>query len=540
MSGGDLDGPDSNVIDGSMVFPAGTTEQYPDMANSLGTTLDDTAHYYMECSNKGLCNRKDGECECFDGYEGSSCQRASCPNECSGHGVCKNIRQIAEDDAWNFYELWDKYATLGCVCDAEYYGADCSSRRCKYGVDPLFIDDAANARFAQFDIIMDGDAAVPSGTYSIVFTDVFGENWETSSIMVSDDPCTDIIAALEGIPNNVIPADSIECSFAASTNVYTTSLQFMGNPGHITPPSVNQHLSGSTPTLTTSTVEIQSSGTRGEFADNVPTQCSGVTVTVGWATDVATMTILDDDSSGDNTGELYALKTCLGTSDMVSSTNTDVNNWDLGANGWPHLVKVVESDTTDGGYYNLLEYDDTNDVWDLLFDVPTDNALEIFTTDATMELLYTDTDSSDLLDGVEAAFAIQGDPTGGNKVELDGDASCESGAATVSNCLQKGDVVMMGSSTSAEDVVAGEFYTITRVWTVAALDEAQSDTYFFSVDHAMNSDADNVYVLTVNDESYEYVSECSNRGLCNSEEGVCECFSGYTNDNCDMQSAVAV
>ena len=52
----------------------------------------------MECSNKGICDRKAGECECFDGYEGSSCQRASCPNECSGHGTCEHIKTLAAND----------------------------------------------------------------------------------------------------------------------------------------------------------------------------------------------------------------------------------------------------------------------------------------------------------------------------------------------------------------------------------------------------------------------------------------------------------
>ena len=67
----------------------------------------ETAHYYMECSNKGLCDRTTATCACFIGYEGHSCQRASCPNACSGHGVCKTNRELAAGDHGNIYELWD-------------------------------------------------------------------------------------------------------------------------------------------------------------------------------------------------------------------------------------------------------------------------------------------------------------------------------------------------------------------------------------------------------------------------------------------------
>ena len=40
--------------------------------------------------------------------------------------------------------------------------------------------------------------------------------------------------------------------------------------------------------------------------------------------------------------------------------------------------------------------------------------------------------------------------------------------------------------------------------------------------------------------SFTYVSPCSNRGLCNGDDAICECFKGYTNDNCDTQSSLAV
>ena len=40
--------------------------------------------------------------------------------------------------------------------------------------------------------------------------------------------------------------------------------------------------------------------------------------------------------------------------------------------------------------------------------------------------------------------------------------------------------------------------------------------------------------------SYTYVNTCSNRGVCNEESGLCECFNGYSDDNCGIQEAMAI
>ena len=146
---GGISGPDHPVIDNSPSYPYGTTEQFPQMEDSDLNVLTNSAHYYMECSNKGTCDRKTGECSCYDGYDGVACNRASCPgypNSCSGHGVCKSIKQLAYNDYWNVYKLWDKDVTMGCECDKGYFGADCSLRSCKVGVDPLYLDDAATQK----------------------------------------------------------------------------------------------------------------------------------------------------------------------------------------------------------------------------------------------------------------------------------------------------------------------------------------------------------------------------------------------------------
>merc|ERR1712193_438887 len=51
----------------------------------------------VECSDGGICDTSTGECTCFPGYEGSSCQRTTCPNDCSGHGTCRSNVDFAID-----------------------------------------------------------------------------------------------------------------------------------------------------------------------------------------------------------------------------------------------------------------------------------------------------------------------------------------------------------------------------------------------------------------------------------------------------------
>lgn len=227
---GDLDGSGSVnnandvVIDNNFAYPYGTTEQFPQMQDSDLQTLTDTAHYYMECSNKGRCDRSTGECQCFEGYDGVACQRASCPgypHSCSGHGVCKTIRQLASADYGNVYELWDKDTTMGCECDAGYTGADCSQRLCKYGVDPLYLDDAATVKFSTWDVgIITTEGGLnfteniydrTPGHFALKIYDNHGEDWVTGPIEIRSS-CDEVVAALEALPNNVIPSGTIQCT----------------------------------------------------------------------------------------------------------------------------------------------------------------------------------------------------------------------------------------------------------------------------------------------------------------------------------------
>ena len=252
---GMVSGPLTTVITGSEVYPWGTTEQYPNADANEG-------HFYMECSNKGICDRKSGTCDCFDGYEGTACVRASCPNDCSGHGTCETIKELAEMKGYDTtagdvatttpvgtvmdfdtaieesyaYDLWDQDKTMGCKCDPVYFGADCSLKKCKYGVDPLFYDDTDGVIYQTTVVHLGSLGTVASaigGTFNMVFYDVFGEKYVTKPLdgrKMTDSTnnggltAEKVKEALEALPNGVISKGQTDVTRVGSPAV-TVSMQ---------------------------------------------------------------------------------------------------------------------------------------------------------------------------------------------------------------------------------------------------------------------------------------------------------------------------
>jgi len=247
---GFVSGPLTTVVTGSEVYPWGTTEQYPNANANEG-------HFYMECSNKGICDRKSGQCDCFDGYGGTACARASCPNDCSGHGTCESIKELAEMKSFDTtahdvpstrvagssshhnynalieesyaYDLWDQDKTMGCKCDPVYYGADCSLKKCKYGVDPLFYDNTDGVirqttvvHVGSKDGAAAGSKADLSGTFKIVFYDVFGEKYVTKGLNAKTATAEEVKLALQALPNGVISGNNQDVT-AEQPNAVTVS-----------------------------------------------------------------------------------------------------------------------------------------------------------------------------------------------------------------------------------------------------------------------------------------------------------------------------
>ncbi|CAM9376234.1 unnamed protein product [Chrysoparadoxa australica] len=133
-------------------------------------------HVEAECSGIGTCDRLSGNCVCPTGFAGAACERRTCPTAdtsvvCSGHGRCLNIGHLAKTNSalplsptptpTTSYSYttpgaggtnsWDANAGYACVCDsswtvglasgetqeAEWFGPDCSFRRCPSGDNPV-------------------------------------------------------------------------------------------------------------------------------------------------------------------------------------------------------------------------------------------------------------------------------------------------------------------------------------------------------------------------------------------------------------------
>jgi len=174
-------------------------------------SADNKAHdTTSECSGAGLCDREAGSCTCFDGYEGSACERMKCPGDpaCSGQGTCLTMGLLAQrytnngDVAAITYGAtpnnpltWDSDKVQGCLCDDGFEGYDCSLKSCPYGDDP-----ESDPQYNEIQTILCDEASGTDGTFSLSFrTTNVGEAASTITLGY-DSLVADVEAALEALP----------------------------------------------------------------------------------------------------------------------------------------------------------------------------------------------------------------------------------------------------------------------------------------------------------------------------------------------------
>lgn len=143
---------------------------------------DDTAHQPAECSARGTCDHKTGQCSCVPGFDGPACERLACPADCSGHGVCNTMKRHAATidpgvlpvpvtaytnvRAPFRYDLnWDAEMIQGCTCDAGYAGERCEQRVCLSGDDPMTGGQVDEVQLIRCDM----DPATPGNQFTLSF-----------------------------------------------------------------------------------------------------------------------------------------------------------------------------------------------------------------------------------------------------------------------------------------------------------------------------------------------------------------------------------
>lgn len=242
----------------TVAFTSGTDGFTPSKSVGFSYTSDagtstsgtfNNQHSYRECGGRGSCDFETGICQCFPGFTGVGCRRTTCPNSCSGHGVCLNDDVANYHAAGNTYlpagdkadintwgNLWASDKFQGCRCDGGWGGNDCSLRQCPRGDDPetQCADDLGD------DVqIIECTNLIPNKEhfFKLRFTDLLGNRYNTRAIVVEPHSVTvtdankadvgtkyaqaasqSIQTALESLPNFAIP--KLEVTVPTGTPVY--------------------------------------------------------------------------------------------------------------------------------------------------------------------------------------------------------------------------------------------------------------------------------------------------------------------------------
>jgi hypothetical protein len=213
-----------------------------DIAFVDGPDMNNEFHKYAECSGRGICNRGTGECDCFTGYTGQGCQRTTCPNDCSGHGTCEYIEDLAYGTYARFgysdssmtlmpknfpYYGWDRGKMRACKCDSQYGDIDCSKRLCPYGNDVM--DPRDNLLIAQKYHVQqlvfhfeDDNCAGDGMTFALWVTSDANEKFATSPIVFK---CSDSHTLALSIRNAIqeVPTINYGVKVTADYSAYDTT-----------------------------------------------------------------------------------------------------------------------------------------------------------------------------------------------------------------------------------------------------------------------------------------------------------------------------
>lgn len=168
-------------------------------------------------------------CECDAYFEGIACEIRSCPNNCNGHGICKEINAITQDEI-HFKEthpLDDRSCEMDyeeikqsqnpnhrykCVCDSEYSGYSCQKRRCALGYHTC-TPDIPYKQTIRFD-----PQPSESDTAYIEYEDSYGRLYYSGLINIMNKESW--FTQLSKLPNEIIDLKDIKMDINQVTILY--------------------------------------------------------------------------------------------------------------------------------------------------------------------------------------------------------------------------------------------------------------------------------------------------------------------------------
>jgi len=560
--------------------PAGSWEMWPGFAKTRtgGSVGDaDEGHFYMECSNRGLCDRKTGECECFDGYEGAACRRTVCPNDCSGHGTCESVAELGTTQfsaSAVSYNLWDQDKSMSCKCDAGYVGADCSERQCPKGDDPLttktIVQDTATSTWESYgqhneqvwvDVYSYGGGSTGQvakaaagnlgGYIQLKYTDDFGEVWYTDLINVhhkggtsctastitgvdsdADTDCddTDLIAhmtnALTGIPNGVfesvtVTVADVEWILPGELSVNGANLATMSTPGTTTVPAAYtaaDYVSGAICQAWDGTDADVTCDTGGKAFDYFDI--------THWNSAYATQTTSYTEAVGDPAVTGLTFTYTGATIAAQDGTIAEVKS----LNG----VRFKLNFTSNPGDLNDFECL-TTDRHSFTAQSITFPASTYAANGATAAKGYTTVCEASSRPKIGMYnMAVAHDAATGADFNSDGDHHIMTDLhLNDGKQFTKGDKITFQTTAGVNHV----FTYKSAGWTASAFQGYVE--VFEDVGTVMGVTTAVDGKLLYNFDGTTEKHECSQRGLCDYSTGLCECFKGYTDDDCGEQSVLA-
>jgi len=576
-----------------------TTRDYVSTQQSLGGSWEfwpsfaraEEGHFEMECSNAGICDREQGQCVCFDGFEGSACDRAACPGGeyCNGNGRCMTIaQQLAEyneDNSNIAYTLWDADHMRTCKCDPAFGGIGCQDRLCPKGDDPLTkthqIDETQVIQIFSTktgDIATDGSLG---GTFTLTYKDVFGQKYTTDAVAVqqydgtdaADAVATNTKAALEALPNSHVPSVTVTAGYcerileknfdsdfaAASVLEAGTPGGFMRCPGLESGSEVCSDLIFDT--VSPEVWEVGPSATcttpsRGDATIAFDAEIGGCT-TITYPRCIQLNVKFTDPA---NSGSLNLLEIDYSSVTVGGETNDQDNSGDTVAST---ISKTI--DLTADGTASFVQSTDV---------VVTAANSNVAASAGTIALGASPSSTTDIFPA-GASVKVSCDVDGASGFTAIGTyvmASTQVSAGTntftftsslndpISACDTDCTVKLELKTDYVQSTVDWQHSTITstghglKVGTDSIPSRAVSTTPFgttASIDDGISyillaDDVETAAVapavqnIVLDGEGTKESDECSSRGNCDYTTGLCKCFKGYTGERCDTQNALFV